>query len=71
MKALTNEQYEQLVADSNRLQAIIDGKLVVMPTPRGLGWIVERHGDTTGLSGTNDRNLRVAIDSVTRVRSNG
>lgn len=66
MKALTNEQYEQLVADSNRLQAIIDGKLTIMPTPRGLGWVVERFNDQ-GLRAASDRSLRKALDSATRV----
>lgn len=70
MKVLTNEQFEALEADSNRLQAIVEGKLTIMPTPNGHGWIVERFNDQ-GLRGVSDRSLRKALDTARREPTNG
>lgn len=70
MKILLDAEYWALVGDSNRLQAIVEGKLTVKPQGDH-AWGVEYDDGHGGISGTGDRCLRKAIDEVIRELTNG
>lgn len=68
MHCVLNSTYEQLRADSDRLQFLIHNRCTLQPC--GPGWVVE-HPDRGGLTGCGNKDARTAIDSMMRERKNG